>query len=91
MRPSGEPGSYSRHCAISKQFDSLIIRLKPRPTRSVRNLWLAEQGDRSDRRANRKERVPILIIQGGDDQVVPIGALLSSRLVKNARLEILVD
>jgi non-heme chloroperoxidase len=34
--------------------------------------------------------VPTLIIHGDDDQIVPIGAaaLLSVKLVKNARLEI---
>src|SRR5881398_2475803 len=38
----------------------------------------------------RKFDVPTLIIHGDDDQIVPIGAsaLLSSKLIKNARLEV---
>jgi len=34
--------------------------------------------------------VPTLVLHGDDDQIVPIGAsaLLSSKLIKNARLEI---
>lgn len=38
----------------------------------------------------KKIDVPTLIIHGDDDQIVPIGAsaMLSSKLIKNARLEV---
>ena len=38
----------------------------------------------------KKIDVPSLIIHGDDDQIVPIGAsaMLSSKMIKNARLEI---
>lgn len=38
----------------------------------------------------KKFNVPALIIHGDDDQIVPIGAsaILSAKLIKNARLEI---
>jgi non-heme chloroperoxidase len=38
----------------------------------------------------KKIDVPTLIIHGDDDQIVPIGAsaMLSSKLIKNSRLEI---
>ena len=38
----------------------------------------------------KKIDVPTLILHGDDDQIVPIGdsAMLSSKLIKNARLEV---